>query len=123
MIGEFKDDKMNGRGIIIQKEGESYQGALQDNKKHGEGEQHWRDGSTYRGPFHQNTMHGKGIIKWGETYTYIGSFDQGFMHDVGIHRDLAEIEWSDVESWKSTSQWYYGEFKHEHFEGLGQLRW
>lgn len=123
MMGEFKNDMMNGTGIVIQKEGEYFIGSLVDGKKQGKGEQHWRDGSVYQGPFENDTMHGNGMIKWGETFTYIGSFEHGYTHNVGIHRDLAEIEWSEVRQWKSESQWYYGEFKNEQFDGLGQLRW
>ncbi len=47
--GEWKDNKMHGKGIFSWKDGRRYEGEYIDDKKHGYGEFSWPDGRLYKG--------------------------------------------------------------------------
>ena len=43
--GDWKDDKMHGRGVYRCANGEVYEGDLKDGMRHGRGEHRYADGS------------------------------------------------------------------------------
>lgn len=43
-IGEFKDDKMDGKGRFESAKGYTYDGEWEDNKQDGKGKAAWADG-------------------------------------------------------------------------------
>lgn len=69
-LGEMKNDKANGKGVAVWKNGSTYQGDWKDNLRHGNGEFTWADGEKYTGEYQNDLRHGTGayITKNGERY-------------------------------------------------------
>ena len=59
-IGQWKNDKQNGTGKEVWKNGSIYSGGFKDSMKHGKGEFKWSDGSSYTGDFENNDIQGQG---------------------------------------------------------------
>lgn len=69
-LGEMKNDKANGKGVAVWKNGSTYQGDWKDNLRHGAGEFTWADGEKYIGDYENDLRQGTGtyITKNGERY-------------------------------------------------------
>jgi hypothetical protein len=50
-IGEWKNDKMVEYGIIIDKDGNKYEGELKNDEKSGKGVETYINGDVYKGEF------------------------------------------------------------------------
>ena len=59
-IGEFKDDRINGKGLKVYENGNIYYGDFVQNQKCGEGVFKWPRGYVYIGQFRNNKVEGKG---------------------------------------------------------------
>lgn len=60
-IGEFKEDKMHGKGKLYNKKGDViYEGFFADNKKEGKGKLFLENKCVYEGEFLNNFKHAKG---------------------------------------------------------------
>ncbi|XP_061570588.1 MORN repeat-containing protein 2 [Cololabis saira] len=73
-MGEWRDDKMQGRGIVKHPSGAMYEGEIKDNMYHGMGTYTFPDGSVYRGPFHMNRCEGEGTFIDGQGRVWAGEF-------------------------------------------------
>ncbi|XP_052830912.1 MORN repeat-containing protein 2-like [Octopus bimaculoides] len=58
--GMWKDDAMNGTGLLRHSSGDVYEGEFLNNQFHGEGTYTWANGSYVKGNFVKNKMEGKG---------------------------------------------------------------
>jgi hypothetical protein len=58
--GEWKEDKMEGRGVYHYSNGDIYDGEWKDNLHHGSGTYYFTDGSRYEGEWVNHRMHGAG---------------------------------------------------------------
>ncbi|KAL5496618.1 hypothetical protein EMCRGX_G012936 [Ephydatia muelleri] len=58
--GQWKNDKMNGKGEVKYTTKATYVGDFVDNECHGMGIYTWPDGSKYTGPFVHNKLLGTG---------------------------------------------------------------
>ncbi|MBX2928994.1 MAG: hypothetical protein KF852_14250 [Saprospiraceae bacterium] len=69
-LGEMKNDKANGKGVAVWKNGSTYQGDWKDNLRHGIGVFTWADGEKYTGDYENDLRQGTGtyITKNGERY-------------------------------------------------------
>ena len=75
--GEFKNDKLSGKGkIIFKEEGHVYEGDFENNEINGLGTFKWKNGDSYTGEMLDGMMHGKGIYKYynGRIFEGIYSF-------------------------------------------------
>jgi len=63
-VGQIKDGKFNGKGVLTYKTGAKHQGEFLDGKKHGEGKITQLNGNSFEGNFINDVRHGKGILKW-----------------------------------------------------------
>ena len=62
-IGEFKDNKKNGRGTLTyENSSKSYNGSFKNDKFDGKGILTFENGSKYQGSFIDGKQHGKGIF-------------------------------------------------------------
>ena len=59
--GEFRNNKLNGKGVFNWGDGKIYTGNYVNNKKHGYGKLKWNNNSFYEGYWVNNKQHGKGI--------------------------------------------------------------
>uniref|UniRef100_A0A3Q3H1U5 MORN repeat containing 2 n=1 Tax=Kryptolebias marmoratus TaxID=37003 RepID=A0A3Q3H1U5_KRYMA len=53
-VGEWSEDKMQGRGTLQHPSGATYEGEFEDNMFHGKGTYTFPDSSVYRGQFKEN---------------------------------------------------------------------
>ena len=60
--GEYKNNKREGKGILILDNGDRYEGEFLNNKFYGKGKYIWNDGEMYEGGFRDNKKEGKGKL-------------------------------------------------------------
>ena len=95
--GDFKDDKMEGQGKILFKDGSTYEGEMVNDNCEGYGVMAWDDGKKYEGCFKNNFKHGKG-----EYTTIIGDQLKSFtaVFENGVVKEWIN-EWErKQESWE-----------------------
>lgn len=111
--GQVSKNQANGRGLMIYNDGLVYKGDFKQNQRHGTGEMFRKDGDTllyhYVGSWYENEKHGEGEETIEDKIKYKGNFHMGKKHGQG------KLVNSD-ENWT-----YEGEFKNDHFHGLGGL--
>ena len=81
-VGEWKDDIMEGQGILIDQDGK-YEGKFLNGLMHGNGILTLKNGRVYKGQFKDNKMHGNGILTDADG-KYEGQFFNGLMHGNGV---------------------------------------
>ena len=106
-VGQVKDGKFNGKGILTYKTGAKYQGEFINGKRHGEGTITQLNGNRFEGNFINDMRHGKGTLSWvsgssietewdlgkrvflQKSYTWTGSVKNYKMNGFGIHTDTS----------------------------------
>lgn len=68
-VGDFVDDKFEGRGILTKANGNVYDGEWKNNLQNGYGTLRFPTGDKYEGQFFNGKMHGKGKKTWYSNYT------------------------------------------------------
>lgn len=71
------DGKMSGKGVIILKSGDRYEGDFLNDYRDGKGVQVSKDGSRYEGEFKQGKFHGKGKIVKSNGEMFDGYWENG----------------------------------------------
>lgn len=107
--GTFENNKFNGKGILINPEGNYYIGDFIDGKSEGKGKLVIKDGLTYDGEFKGQLKNGMGVEKT-EDETYTGTFKDGKKEGAG------KVVFKEGDA-------YEGGFKDGVFEGEGEYRW
>ena len=74
-LGERKE--MEGRGILVTKEGGVYEGWFLKGRLTGLGRYVSVEEEVYEGPFKNGVFHGRGVFKWPTGARYDGDFLQG----------------------------------------------
>ncbi|KAJ8337740.1 hypothetical protein SKAU_G00367060 [Synaphobranchus kaupii] len=72
--GDWKDDKLNGKGRLEHVSGAVYEGEFKDNMFHGQGTYTFQSGSSYTGSFHRNKLEGEGEYTDAKGLVWTGSF-------------------------------------------------
>ena len=83
--GEFKENKANGFGKYVNSNGEIYIGNWVNDKQEGEGELILKDGSRYKGHFKNGMKNGKGKIAWNDSSYYEGNFFDNYFDGYGVY--------------------------------------
>ena len=129
--GKFINGKINGKGILKNKEGNIYFGDFIDDIRFGEGDlttknyhyigefrnnkfdgkgkiEFFNEGKTYEGQFQDNEIEGKGIYKWKSGDIYEGQMKKGKMDGYGkyIYSDGRIYDGEYVEGVKNGSGKY-----------------
>lgn len=86
--GKWESDKMNGRGLLIHKNGSQYDGDFVDNMMHGHGIYTWSDGSKYEGPFFNNSLEGDGKYIDSKNQTWRGQFCKKYARNLRFELNL-----------------------------------
>lgn len=88
-IGEFDDDKLNGKGVIYENGIIKYKGEIKNNLPNGKGKLYYENGKTeYIGKFKKGHFQGKGLLYDSlGTKIYDGSFAKGQYNGYGILYD------------------------------------
>lgn len=95
--GEWKDNKIHGRGLYIYSNGDKYEGSFVNAMKHGEGKisfgsQSLWAGDEYTGEFINDKFHGQGVYIYSNGGRYVGEFQDNKKHGPG------KITYADGES-------------------------
>ena len=104
--GEFKQNKANGFGKYVNIKGEIYIGNWVDDKQEGDGELILKDGSRYNGQFKKGLKNGKGKISWTDSSYYEGDFVNNYFDGYGVYM-------------MRNKKVYIGEWKNGQMNGLG----
>ncbi len=67
-------DGVNFKGKIIFNNGDIYEGGFKNQKQNGWGMYLWKDGTKYIGEFYEGDMKGKGTLTWDKTKYFTGTF-------------------------------------------------
>eukprot|EP01116_Phalansterium_solitarium_P022014 TRINITY_DN7108_c0_g1_i1.p1 TRINITY_DN7108_c0_g1~~TRINITY_DN7108_c0_g1_i1.p1 ORF type:complete len:995 (-),score=257.85 TRINITY_DN7108_c0_g1_i1:255-3167(-) len=82
-VGDFKEDVFHGMGKYTGSSG-SYDGQFQHGKRHGRGRLVMRNGNIYEGEFHMDAIDGTGVYTWlASGNRYEGQFHAGKPHGSG----------------------------------------
>lgn len=74
---------MHGKGAIVWPDGKVYTGEFKNDKMQGKGKKVWPEalgGGSYEGDFVDDMMQGKGVMNWPDGGTYTGDFANDKMH-------------------------------------------
>ena len=83
-IGEFKSDKLNGKGIIeFLNEGHKYEGDFKNNEINGKGIFRWKNGDIYEGDMINGKMNGHGVYRYAGGQIYDGEYVDGLREGKG----------------------------------------
>jgi 1-phosphatidylinositol-4-phosphate 5-kinase len=77
--GQWKDVKMNGRGVLLWPPGDRYEGEWRDGTQHGQGTFAAADGSMYFGGWANGQMDGQGVFKPAPpaSIVYLRTYEKG----------------------------------------------
>ena len=78
--GYWLNDKRNGKGRQIYNDGDVYTGQWKDNSYHGNGEFVQPSGSKYNGEWKDGKYHGLGLETWPDGTTYKGLYSESRKH-------------------------------------------
>jgi hypothetical protein len=136
--GEWKDNKMYGRGTYIWANGDKYKGVWKDNKMYGHATIIFATGDKYEGEMNEHKAHGRGTRIWANCGKancgkYEGLWKDGMMYGRGTYiwanDDKYEGEWKDDKKHgRGTNIWangdkYEGEWKDNKMYGHGTYIW
>ena len=131
-IGYWKNDYMNGKGRLFNKDGDYfegnflngdftngklilkngyiYEGDFLNGKKNGKGKEILKNEFSFEGNFSNGKRNGEGIYKWEDGSIYNGNFTNGIINGKG------NFKWNDGRNYK-------GDFKNGIIEGKGEFIW
>ena len=108
--GDFVNDKLEGYGSYIHKKGASYIGNWKNNLQEGKGKEIWADKTEYEGEYKNGKKWGKGKLILSDNSYYIGDFFNNNIHGYG------KFIWSNLNE-------YNGEWKNNKMDGEGEFKW
>ena len=109
-MGEIKNNKRNGKGVMKYNSNRVYEGDWEDDVRSGKGYEHFANGNTYVGEFKASRPWGKGVYKWINGEVYDGEWLNGLKHGYGIWKGI----YGDS---------YIGEWKNSRADGYGVHTW
>ena len=126
-IGQFKNNKINGNGIVYDKNNEEvYEGEFVDGKREGHGKYYISEEYYYEGEFKNNEFHGKGeFISVKENRTIISAnFEKGKKNGEGViylsNGDVRFVEYKDDEEVREVIKYIRDVSVSELFKQLGE---
>ena len=63
-VGQIKDGKFNGKGVLTSNSGVKYEGDFVDGLRHGKGSITQLNGNSFNGSFKNDKRHGSGVLNW-----------------------------------------------------------
>ena len=105
-VGEFKDDYANGQGTYTYANGDTYVGEYKDGKRNGQGTFTFKNGNTYVGEFKDNNKSGQGTETFASGATYVGGYKDGKRNGQGTYT-------------YTNGDTYVGEYKDNNKSGQG----
>lgn len=105
--GQFRKGKGTGQGTLIFSDGKKYVGGFKNGKGHGPGTLLFPDGKKYEGEFKKGRFHRHGLFTSPSGYQYRGSRKNGQYHGYG--------SMTFMEGFRYSGQWKNGKF---HGQGI-----
>ena len=101
-VGEWKDNQMNGQGIMYYPSGDTYIGGYKEAKRNGHGTYNFANGEKYEGKWNDGDYHGQGTYTFATGTKDVGEFRNGKLNGFAIRYDkngniLKEGIWKDDE--------------------------
>lgn len=132
--GTFADNKMNGYGVMVYKNGDKYEGSFVNDKCEGTGTMTYSDGSVYVGEFKNNRKNGYGVMTYANGDQYEGNFvgDIKNGHGIMIYANGDKYEGNFKNDMRNGYGFYYfaalgdtyeGNFKNSEMSGEGTYKW
>ncbi|MDG2298073.1 MAG: hypothetical protein P8L40_00475, partial [Planktomarina sp.] len=84
-VGEFKDNKRNGKGTYTFADGEKYVGEWKDDMRNGQGTNTFANGEQYVGEFKDNKRNGKGTYSFADGQKYVGEWKDDIRNGQGTN--------------------------------------
>lgn len=133
-IGEWKDDKLNGKGRIFSISGDYYEGFFHEGVIEGYGMYYSKtNGYKYMGEFKNWKFHGKGKLIYDDKTTYEGNFFEGYKNGQGklVFKDGAYYEGNfEKNFFNGKGKFYFkdgrnynGDWKKNTMDGKGVFNW
>lgn len=130
-VGEWKDNKLNGKGTFTASNGTNYVGEFKDNNYNGQGTITFADGNKYVGEFKDGYQNGQGTFTHPNGEKYVGTFKDDKYNGQGTYtyedRSKYVGEWRDDDrNGQGTYTYangnkYVGEFKDDKYNGQGTM--
>jgi hypothetical protein len=134
VFGEMKSSKLNGFGVQIFLETQQIQvGSISEDRMEGSGLTVWKDGGRYSGNFKEGVRSGQGSFRWAAGNSYEGEWCNGLRNGIGT------FVWNDGEKyegmWRNDDReghgkWIWpdgdtfeGEWKAGEKNGPGVMNW
>jgi organic radical activating enzyme len=128
-VGEYKDGKTDGQGVLLYPGGEKYEGKLKDGLRNGYGTFTLPNGEMYVGEWKNDVQNGQGIYTNPDGGRYVGEFKDGYLNGQGTYTNpdgqkyVGEYKDGYPNGWGTTifpgGQKYVGENKHGKRTGQG----
>ncbi|SBS96887.1 conserved Plasmodium protein, unknown function [Plasmodium ovale] len=81
--GTILDEKIHGRGVLKNPNGEIYEGEFVYGRKHGLGKWSNKEGNSYEGLWKEDRKHGYGVYITEDGYTFEGNFNMNKRDGIG----------------------------------------
>ena len=108
--GNFCQDHAEGFGTYVHKNGCRYDGTWKNDLQDGNGKETWPNKLVYEGEYKEGKKNGKGKLTLADGSVYIGDFHNNKIHGFG------KYVWTDKRQ-------YEGEFKNNKMDGEGEFKW
>ena len=128
-VGEYRDDKANGRGTLTFPDGSKYVGEFKDNKRNGQGTYTFPSGEKYVGGYRDGKRNGQGTLTLANGEKYVGEYRDGNAHGRGTYTFSSGAKYvGEYRDGKRNGQGtftfpsgekYVGEFKDGNYHGQG----
>jgi len=97
-VGECKNGKREGHGILTFSDGENYDGQWENDKKNGTGIFSWSDGTNYSGEWKNDKKEGHGILTYSDGEKYDGHWHNDKKNGIGktiTQEGICEEKWKE----------------------------
>jgi len=111
LIGMFKDDAANGRGVKTWPDGRKYEGDWVDGQPCGQGTLTTGRGVKYMGEWKNGMQHGYGDLTYSDGKRYMGYFLKGELSGQGKMKRPPPSTWKYDGEWKEGKMWGDGVIK------------
>ncbi|MCL2461223.1 MAG: protein kinase [Defluviitaleaceae bacterium] len=109
--GNFTNGRASGQGTMTWANGNKYEGNWADGNMDGSGVMHYADGRVYDGAWVQSTRQGKGKMLYANTDTYDGDWANNLKQGSGIYVSVAK------------GFTYTGDWANDMMDGQGTMLW
>ncbi|CAD8094750.1 unnamed protein product [Paramecium sonneborni] len=106
--GYWVDNRLQGNGIEMRKNGIQYEGQFKGGIIEGRGQFTFPDGRKYYGEVQQGLIHGQGLMTWPDFSYFKGEFKYNHLKGYGCYTDV-------------DSQTYFGQFFSVYHQDVKQL--